>query len=244
MKNKEDLQHYERLLNFFNFELKVDDGEYPFYTDDRLLTNNDTFKKKVYRDGKRRSINVHPVSIHTKRGKKVIEKVTLRQYKIDTSKQFHNPFITFVVHRWEEFVTKKQKQFILDVLDGKEHLYSKQLRYKYRNNIQKRLKMAFIGSGGDCVSIYKLGEFRTNLNIIQRFLEVDHDNDLYSREIVKNIDKEYVNQIVYERLSPEARMEIVKFYFGKIPKIKPVHLYEFHSIIMDDKERFEIMGLA
>lgn len=243
MNMKEDLVHYEKLLNLFDFELVVD-GEYPFYPDDRMLGKCDTFKKKVYRNGKRRSVNVYPVSIHTKKGKKVAEAVTLKKFKIDTSKQFHNPFITFVVHRWEEFVTKQQKQFILDVLDGNEDFYSRQLRYKYRNNIQKRLKMAFIGSGGDCVSIYRMGEFRTNLDIIDKFLEVDYDNELYSQEIIKHINKEYINQIVYDRLSPEAQQAIVSFYLGKIPKIKSAHLYEFHEHIIADKERFQLMGLS
>lgn len=250
MINNNDAVHTEMLVKLFNFDLKVE-GEYPFYTDDRILVNCGTMQKKVYRNGKRRTVNVPPVSLHTKKGLQLAEAISNQLYKqeeqkfenVEPKKQFHNQFITFVVHNWQEYLTKQQKQFLHDVLEGEEELYTKQQRYQFRINIQKRLKMAFIGVGGDNVSIYRMGEFRLKLDLIKQFLEVDEDNEQFGREIIKNLDREYISEIVYDRMSPEAQKNIVLCYQGKVPRIENKHLYEFYEIIVADKEKFEIMGL-
>lgn len=238
-----DLVHTEKLLNIFDFELFVN-GEYPFYTDDRILRKCGTIQKKVYRNGKRRTVSVPPVSIFSKKGIEIADAVSNKKHSQAKVKQMHNQFITFVVNRWEDFLTKQQKQFVQDLLDGKEELYTKQQRYQFRINIQKRLKIAFIGTGGDGVSIYRMGEFRLKLDLINRFLEVDDNNELYSKEIVKNLDREYISEIVYDRMSPDAQKNIVACYQGKVPKIDSKHLYEFHNIILADKEKFESLGLV
>ena len=240
---KEELQHYEMLANFFDFEMHID-GEYPFYTDDRLLDESNKVKKNVYKDGKRTSVNMNHTSIQTENGQHAIDLKMLMEHTHASTIQFNNSFMTFIVQNWDEMLTNKQKKFIEDVMNGKEAKYTKQQRYQFRLQIQRRLKLAFIGSGGDRLAHWKIGEFRTALNLIDRFLDVDDDNDLYAKEIIKNIDKEFVNNIVYGQLSGSARQDIVDFYHGKKDKVASKHLYEFHEIILVEKERMAEMGLA
>lgn len=240
----EELKHFERLAEFFgqlDEEVFVD-GEYPFYISDFDLDRADIIKKKVYKKGKRRSVNMYPVSIQTESGAMKMNKHVIKHKK--NPKQFHNPFITFTVYRWGDIVTKAQKQFIEDILEGKEEQYSRQLRYKYRMNIQRRLKMAFIGVGGDDMPTYKLGEIKLKMDLMDRFFEASHDNDYYSQKIRENIDKEYISQIVYERLSSEARKDIILYCKKKKPKIESIHLYEFNNILVEDRERFDVLGLS
>ena len=240
--------HTEQLLNFFNFELSVG-GEYPFYTDDRILLECGTLQKKVYRNGRRRTINVPPVSLHTKNGVRIAETISDQIYKQEelkaeqiNKKQSHDQFINFVVNNWEILLTKQQKQFVKDSLENNADNYTKQQRYQFRNNIQKRLKIAFIGTGGESVSIHKLAELRLKLDLINRFIAVSDDNKQFANELIKNLDREYISEIVYDRMTPEAQLNIVAGYQGK-ENIKTIYLYQFFEILLADKEKFEKMGL-
>jgi hypothetical protein len=105
------------------------------------------------------------------------------------------------------------------------------------------MKMAFIGSGGDNLPVYKIAEYRTKLDIIYKFEEVGHDNDLYSALVLELLDKDYLYELVYTRLSESARMDIIKCHKFN-GRIETRHLYEFSSLLYDDKEQFQLLGLA
>ncbi len=239
----EELKHFEMLVNFFNHEMHVE-GEYPFYTDDRLLDEDGKVRKKVYRNGKRRSMSLNPTSINVNAGKHQLNLHIIQEQTCLPPKQFNNMFMTFVVKKWSMLLTQKQKAFINDVLVGNEDNYTKQHRFYFRQEIQKRLKMAFIGVGGVEIPHYKIGEYRVKVITIERFLELSEDNEAYSKEIIKRIDKLYVNNIIYKSLSADARQNIVDFYFGKTKKIKTKHLSEFHNHILNEKEKLISKGIA
>lgn len=239
---EDEVKHFEHILNFFDFKMRID-GEYLFYTDDRALDDSVKFKKKVYRDGKRRSVNVYPTSINTFKGQLQLENQAINDYCSRNNSEYSNPFIQFVLKYWDSIVTDKQRDFIIDSINGQESKYSKQQRHQYRLNIQKRLKLAFIGVGGDNVAQYKIGEIYTQIILIDKFLRVDDDNLKYSRTIVKNLNKNYIDQIVYERLSEKARQDVLDFYFKKTAVIPSTTLYEFHRCILEDLDNFKNRGL-
>jgi hypothetical protein len=234
---KTDLIHCERLVNYFDYRLVAGD-EYQFFTDDRLLAGDGVFEKKVYRNGKRRTIKTPPVSLHSPKG------LAIRDRGLDENRQVQGGFILFVVDCWQTCVTVQQKQFIENVLAGHERLYTKQQRYQYRRNIQKRLKTAYIGAGGEDMPAYRIGEYRVRLDLIRRFTELSDDNDAFGREIILNLDRDYITQIVYDRMTLEARKNIIACYQGNAERIDAVHLYAFYDVLLADQEKLENMRLC
>jgi hypothetical protein len=238
---KKDLKHFVRLSKLFGEESFID-GEYPFYTDDRFMDeDNGTVTKNVYRKGKRTSERMFPVSTDIDVGKHMFDLHTIKYWK--PSKHFNNSFINYVLNTYENLLTIRQKEFLVDFLNGEEKKYSKQLRYKYRTNIQRRLKKAFIGVGGDDVSLYMVAQYRSHIDLINKYIEISNDNKGFENLVIKKIDKEYVNDIVYCKLSRKARQNVIDFYLQKVDHLTITTLNEFFNFIMDDKERYESLGL-
>jgi hypothetical protein len=242
---KEDLDHFEMVKEFLhNAEINdvYIDGEYPFYIDDRYMDeDNGTVSKKVYREGIRTSQRMFPVSTNNDLGKHLFNKHTIKYWK--TTKLMHTSLKNYILNNRDNILTKRQKQFINVVLKGSEEIFSKQLRYKYRNNIQRRLKKAFLGVGGDNVPLHLVDQYRTKMDLIDKFIKTSFDNDKFQGLLMKKLDTSYINSIVYKRISNNARNEILDLYFKKIEKLSIRTLNEVMDCIIKDKEHFDRLKL-
>ena len=240
--NTED-EHLKRLRGLFGYEPYID-GEYPFYVDDKMLMeDNGTVVKKRYSDGKRYSTRLFPTSIHTPSGEHSLNAQTIRDEQGERKKT-GDPFGQFVLSRHESLLTQKQLQFIADTQDGHETEHSPQLRYKYRQNMQVRLKRAYLGIGGDSVPLHLVSEYRIRAMLVSKLMEASTDNHRFQQLILRKLDSEWLNRVVYEYLSAESRLDIVRLYNHRTTALQMSTLSEVFDHVLTEYNRLADRGLV
>jgi len=109
--------------------------------------------------------------------------------------------------------------------------------------MRKRLKRAYLGKGADKMSVYTMGEYRRELNIIFDLIQLGEDNEAFTEEIIRLIDTEYMLDVLYGRVSLQTRQEVIKRYHSKRHVIRLNALGELYEIFLSDLERHNGNGL-
>jgi hypothetical protein len=124
-----------------------------------------------------------------------------------------NVLYKMILKEYKKILTPNQIAYLEMSDEERKKKYTKQARYDYRKNIQKALMTYFFGEPIKYTRRlnYYLEGIKTGLKI----LKYRENPTIFSKIIFKNINTNYLNNLIYVVLPSDIRKEIVDCYLNK-----------------------------
>ncbi len=146
-------------------------------------------------------------------------------------------FSKFIVANYQMILTPKQVEYLEAPGEDRNHNYKKNTRWNYRKRIQESLMLAYFGSTVTMtrrLNVYLDGMIATAHLLIQRDWP-----DAFTHYVISNIDSNYINTLVYERLDTDMRKEVVRAYKDKTYSLSNFTINTICEFAEDDSESFK-----
>lgn len=152
--------------------------------------------------------------------------------KIVVSDEWQKPLQEYIYANYKNLCTERQIEYLEKTREEQIEDYSRQLRYKYRTTIRRRMSIAI--TGYDMQYYNKLNPQLVMLRHIKKMEKLTDDNEQFSKYLLDNIDEPYISKMIYERLSCKSRESLV-FNRYNPRAVSSKALYEVYRLLQYDK---------